>query len=173
MAFSLYDATVPQFRQTLGSTLSLLDKAEEFIAQRGIAPEELLGARLIEDMLPFPSQVRFVAMHSQGALEGVRTGRYSPDRSAPPMGFAALRTCLGDALAAVGAVTPGEVNGFAGRDVRFEVADIRMDFTAEDFLLSFSLPNFFFHATTAYDLLRMKGLPIGKRDFLGALRIKG
>lgn len=173
MAISLYDATVPQFRQTLGATLSLLGKAEEFLAQRGLAPEELLGARLAGDMLPFPYQVRFVAMHSQGALEGVRSGRYSPDRSAPPLGFAALRACLDEALAAVNAATPGEVNAFAGREVHFEAGDIRMDFAAEDFLLSFSLPNFFFHATTAYDLLRMKGVPIGKRDFLGAVRIKG
>ena len=70
-------------------------------------------------------------------------------------------------------VTPEEIAALEGRDVRFTVGDQGIDFLAEDFLLTFSLPNFYFHAATTYDLLRMKGVPLGKRDFLGQMRTKG
>jgi len=69
-------------------------------------------------------------------------------------------------------VDPAEINGFLGRDMRFEFGERRLDFTAENFLLSFSQPHFFFHATTAYDILRNNGLTIGKRDFMGKTRVK-
>jgi hypothetical protein len=75
-------------------------------------------------------------------------------------------------LAALEKIEAAEINGFVGRDMRFAFADRQIDFTAENFLLSFSLPNFYFHAATAYDILRGKGLPIGKRDFLGRTRTK-
>ena len=68
---------------------------------------------------------------------------------------------------------PDEVNACAGKDVIFSVGDRKLPFTAEGFLQTFSLPNFFFHATTAYDILRSKGVPIGKRDFLGKMKMKG
>ena len=69
-------------------------------------------------------------------------------------------------------LTAGEVNGLEGRDVVFAFRDFKMPFVAENFLMSFSLPNFYFHSTTAYDILRHKGVPLGKRDFMGALRLK-
>ncbi|MGN6451795.1 MAG: DUF1993 family protein, partial [Steroidobacteraceae bacterium] len=69
-------------------------------------------------------------------------------------------------------VTPAEVNALEGRDVVFQLRDFKMPFTAKGFLLSFSLPNFYFHASTAYDILRWRGVRIGKRDFMGRLRLK-
>jgi hypothetical protein len=68
------------------------------------------------------------------------------------------------------ALDPAEIESFIGKDMRFEFGGNSMDFNAEDFLLSFSMPNFYFHATTAYDILRMKGMAIGKRDFTGKVR---
>ena len=68
--------------------------------------------------------------------------------------------------------TAGDLNACAGKDVIFSVGDRKIPFTAEGFLQTFSLPNFFFHATTAYDILRSKGVPLGKRDFLGKMKIK-
>ena len=70
------------------------------------------------------------------------------------------------------AIDAAEVDAFLGRDMRFAFGERQMNFTAENFLLSFSLPNFYFHAATAYDILRSKGLPLGKRDFMGRVRIK-
>ena len=78
-----------------------------------------------------------------------------------------------ETIAALEAVDPAEMENFIGRPMRFEMGSFRMDFTAENFLLSFSQPNFYFHATTAYDILRMKGVPLGKRDYLGAMRLAG
>jgi hypothetical protein len=170
--FSLYRATVPAYQQILGAVTGLLETAESFCAEKKIAPEELIHARLAPDMLPFAYQVKSTAVHSLGALEGVRKGVFSPDMTKPPEDFATLKSRIVDTRKALDAISPAEVDGWLGRDMAFVFGDRRMDFVAEDFLLSFSQPNFYFHASTAYDILRWKGLPIGKRDFTGALRMK-
>jgi uncharacterized protein len=172
MAFSLYAATVPSYLQVLQAMSGLLAKAESFCADREIAPADLIQARLADDMLPFAYQVRATAGHSLGAIEGVRKGIFSPDITPPPETFAALKGKIDEAHTALAAIEETEVNAFVGRDMRFSFRDRHIDFTAEDFLLSFSQPNFYFHATTAYDILRWKGLAIGKRDFIGKTRSK-
>ena len=172
MTFSLYTATVGSYVQTLEAVAGFITKGEAFCTEKAIAPENLIQARLAEDMLPFAYQVKSVCVHSLGAIEGVRKGVFSPDRTTPPDTFAALRTRISDTLSALKAIEPAEVNAFMGRDMRFEFGEHRMDFTAEDFLLTFSQPNFYFHATTAYDILRWKGVALGKRDFMGRLRLK-
>jgi uncharacterized protein len=173
MSFSLYDATVPSFLQTLGAAVRLLTKAEAFCAEKGLEPAALIDTRLFADMLPFGYQVKCIAGHSIKAIEGVRAGSYSPDRSAWPTDFAGLTALLTEAQSALEGVNPDEVNGFVGQDMAFVMGERRMEFTAEDFLTSFSLPNFYFHATTAYDILRAQGMPIGKLDYMGRPRIKG
>ena len=172
MAFSLYAATVPSYQQTLGAVLGLLGKAEIFCADKVIAPQEIIQARLAEDMLPFAYQVKSAAVHSLGAIEGVRRGVFSPDMTVPPDNFPALKARIAATLAALEAIDAAEVDGFVGRDMRFVAGDRQADFTAENFLLSFSQPNFYFHATTAYAILRWKGVPLGKRDYTGRLRLK-
>lgn len=172
MPFSLYAATIPSYLQLLGAVGGLLDKAEAFCAEQGLAPEAIIQARLAEDMLPFAYQVKSVAVHSLGAIEGVRKGVFSPDMTPPPETFAGLKQRIADTVAAIAAIEADEVNGFVGRDMRFSFGERHLDFTAEDFLLSFSQPNFYFHAATAYDILRWKGVQVGKRDFMGRPRLK-
>jgi uncharacterized protein len=172
MALSLYDVTIPSFRQTLGAIAGLLVTAESFCAEKGLAPQDIIEARLAQDMLPFAYQVKSTAVHSLGAIEGVRRGVFSPDMTPPPQTFTALRSRIAETLAALETIQPAEVEAFIGRDMRFEFRERRLEFTAENFLLSFSLPNFYFHAATAYDILRWKGALIGKRDFMGRLRLK-
>lgn len=172
MAFTLYAATIPSYLQILNSVSRLIGKAEAFCDEQGIDPEALLQARLAEDMFPFAIQVKSTAVHSIGAIEGVRKGTFSPDRTPPPATFDGLRERVGQAITALHAIDPDEVESFIGRDMRFEFGTTVMEFTAEDFLLSFSQPNFYFHATTAYDILRMKGVQIGKRDFNGRVRVR-
>jgi hypothetical protein len=172
MTLSLYSATIPSYRQVLGSVAALLEKAEKFCAEKSLAPEAVIQARLAEDMLPFAYQVKATAEHSLGAIVGVRKGVFSPDVSPPPQSFAALKSKIAETLAAIEAIDAAEIDSFVGRDMRFSFRERHMDFTAEDFLLSFSQPNFYFHASTAYDILRWKGMPIGKRDFIGRLRLK-
>jgi hypothetical protein len=172
MAFSLYAATIPSYRQILGAVAALVVKAEAFCGEKALPPEELIQARLAGDMQPFAYQVKSTSVHSLGAIEGVRKGVFSPDLTPPPQTFQDLKNNVAHALAALEAVDPNEIDSFVGRDMRFSFGERQVPFTAEEFLLSFSQPNFYFHATTAYDILRWKGLPIGKRDFTGRLRLK-
>jgi hypothetical protein len=172
MAISLYAATIPSYLQFLGSVSGLLDKAQKFCEEKGTEPKDLIEARLAQDMLPLAYQVKSTAVHSLGAIEGVRRGIFSPDQTTPPDSFAALKARITDTIEALRAIDPGEIDGFVGRDLRFEFGSRHIDFTAENFLLSFSQPNFYFHATTTYDILRWKGVPVGKRDFLGSVRKK-
>ena len=170
MSLSLYSAVVPTYLQILESLSGLLDKAESFCTEKQIVPQQIIQARLADDMHPFAYQVKSAAVHSLGAIEGVRRGVFTPDMTEPPDSFAALKTRITEARSGLQAVTPGEVDGLMGRDMRFSFGERHIDFRAEDFLLSFSQPNFFFHATTAYDILRSRGVPIGKRDYMGRLR---
>jgi len=170
--FSLYAATIPSYQQTLGAVAGLLDKAETFCATMSLAPSEIIQARLAKDMLPFAYQVKSTVVHSIGSIEGVRRGVFSPDMDPPPESFAALRGRVTDALTALASIPPAEVDAMMGKEMRFSFGERNIEFTAENFLLSFSQPNFYFHAATAYDILRWKGVSIGKRDFMGRLRIK-
>jgi hypothetical protein len=172
MTLSLYSAIVPNYLQILAAVGGLLDKAEAHCAGQGLAPDDLLKARLADDMLPFGYQVKSCAAHSIGAIEGVRAGVFSPDVTPWPTTFDGLRGAIENALTQIEALAPDEVNGFVGQDTRFTMGEMTMPFKAEEFLLSFSQPNFYFHATTAYDILRWKGVKLGKRDFLGRPRLK-
>lgn len=172
MPISLHTAFIPSAQQMLGAADHLIDKAEAWCAETGCAHGEAIGARLHETMLPFTYQVKSVAVHSAGAIEGVRAGVFSPDLSPPPQDFASLRAAIATARESLDAVTEVEMEGFLGQPMRFEMGDFRLPFTAENFLLSFSQPNFYFHAATAYDILRMKGVALSKRDFMGKLRIQ-
>lgn len=171
MPISLHAAFVPSALQMLGATDALIDKAESWCDETGCAHDEAIGARIHEEMFPFSYQVKSVAVHTAGAIDGVRAGVFSPDLTPPPEDFAGLRAAIAKARAALESVNEAEMEGFIGRPMRFEFRDFRLDFTAEDFLLSFSQPNYYFHAATAYDILRMKGAAVGKRDFMGRVRV--
>ncbi len=173
MTISLYDASVACFQQTLGAMAGVLDRGLAHCVDNNIDPQEVVETRLFENMLPLRFQILSVAHHSVDAIEGVKKGLFSPATEMPPLDYAGLQKVIADARAALDKMTPADVNALAGRDVIFQFRDMKMPFTAEGFLLSFSLPNFHFHATTAYDILRTKGVPLGKRDYLGALRMKG
>lgn len=172
MSISLYAVVVPAFQQTLGAIRGLLDKAETFCAQKGLPATDLIQARLAADMLPFAYQVKSTVVHSVNAIEAAKVGTFSPDVSTPPQTFADLKQQVEGALTALSRFSPAEIEALVGRDAAFVFRDTRLPFRAEDFLMSFSLPNFYFHAATAYDILRWKGVEIGKRDFMGRLRLK-
>lgn len=173
MALSLHAAIIPSYLQILGSMTGLLAKAQAHCAEHDLSPATLTDARLTDDMLPFGYQVKSTVGHSLGAIEAVRKGVFSPDMTPWPQTFEGLHDSLAHATAALQAIDPAEVEGFVGQPMAFEFRGNRMDFTAEEFLLSFSQPNFYFHAATAYDILRMKGVTIGKRDFIGRPRTLG
>jgi hypothetical protein len=171
MAISLYDASVACFLQTLGGVDGFLSRGLAHCQERNIDPNEIVETRLISDMLPFRYQILAVASHSIGAMRGVKQGLFSPATEMPPLDYAGLQKVITDAIEALQQLTPSDVNALEGKDVLFQVRDLKLPFKAEGFLLSFSLPNFHFHATTAYDILRMKGVQIGKRDYMGKMRV--
>ncbi|WP_421932667.1 DUF1993 domain-containing protein [Phenylobacterium sp.] len=172
MAISLYDVSVTSFLQVLGGVSGFLDRGLSHFTDNNIDPNEVVDVRLFPDMLPFWFQISSVAHHSIDAIEGVRAGTFSPGGASPPLTYADLQKLVADAQAGLKALDAAEVNGFEGRDMAFVMGERRIPFTAEGFLLSFSLPNLHFHATTAYDILRTRGVPLGKRDYLGAMRVK-
>lgn len=122
-------------------------------------------------MLPFTYQIKSVAEHTAGALAAVGEGVYGPDLNPPPSTFDGLRDKLDSAKTALKSVSEDEMESWIGRDMRFEFKTVRMDFTVEDFLLSFSQPNFYFHASAAYSIARHLGVGVGKTDFLGRMRL--
>ena len=172
MAISLYEISVASYLQTLDAVKGFLAKGLSHCNENGLDPAEIVETRLWPDMNPFRFQIVTVAHQSLGAIEGLKAGVFSPPSPTPPLDYAALQDLIADASAKLAALTPDEVNALAGKDMTFQVGDFKVPFTAEGFILSFSLPNFYFHATTAYDILRSKGVPLGKRDFLGPMRVK-
>lgn len=172
MPLSLHAAYVPSALQMLGTARHLVDTAEKWCSEHDCGHDDFINARVFDDMLPWSYQVKCVAEHTQGSIEGVRAGLYSPDLNPPPTSFGALREKLSGAREMLEALTEEEMEGWIGQPMRFEFKNRGMDFNAEDFLLTFSQPNFYFHCATAYNILRMKGLPVGKMDFMGRMRIK-
>lgn len=172
MSSPLYTATVGTWLQIVPQIALLVDKAEAHCVENGLPATALTDARLAPDMWNFSKQIDYVVLSSTGAIEALRTGRTGPALAEPQSEFAPLRLALSDAISLLRMVTPAEIDGAAKREVVFEFSGGRMEYVAEDFLLSFSLPNFFFHATTAYAILRNQGLNVGKRDFLGKVRVK-
>jgi hypothetical protein len=170
MPLSLYDVSVATYLQILVGVSGFLAKGREHCEKEGIDLGEVVETRLTPDMLPFRFQLVSVAHHSLGAIQGIEAGVFKPPAAAPDRDYAGLEKLVADTRSALEGYTPEAIEALAGREVKFEIGDMALPFTAENFVLSFSFPNFFFHAATAYDILRMKGAPIGKRDFMGAMR---
>jgi hypothetical protein len=172
MAISLYDATVAAYIQTTTAVVGFLEKGLAHCADNGIDPESLVETRLFQDMAPLRFQIVSVNHHSVGAIEAAKTGVFGPPGDQRPHDFAALQAMAAETLEKLQAISRAEVEALQGGEVIFQLRNLQMPFRTEDFLLSFSLPNFHFHATTAYDILRSKGVPLGKRDYMGPIRIR-
>jgi uncharacterized protein len=173
MAISLYDLSVASYLQTLGGVVGFLERGHVHLTANNIDPDAFADFRLAPDMLPFRFQLQSVTHHSLGAIEGLKKGAFSPPPAIEALGYRGLQKMVGDAREALQKLTPAEINALEGRDVVFTLKQMQIPFTTEGFVMSFSLPNFYFHAATAYDMLRLKGVPLGKRDYMGQMRMKG
>ena len=172
MSITMHSASAPIFVAMLTNLSSWLDKAEAHATAKKFEPAVYLTARLAPDMLPLRFQIISVAQHSRGAIEAAQSGEFRPPSFKTPYDYAGLQTLVAQTREVLEGWTPDAVNALGGRDVVFLLGDHKLPFTAEGFLMSFSLPNFYFHATTAYDILRTNGVPLGKRDFMGRLKLK-
>ena len=170
MATSLYDLSVRTYLQTVTAAVGFLDKGASHCAAEGIDLAEVVATRLYPDMANFHFQAVCISHHSLGAIAGLQTGEFGPP-SYPETDYAGLQQRLADTRSALEALAEDEINGLSGGQLVFKIGDNEIPFTNENFILSFSLPNFYFHTATAYDILRSKGVPLGKRDFLGQLKM--
>ncbi|MGH6955054.1 MAG: DUF1993 domain-containing protein [Caulobacteraceae bacterium] len=170
MAFSLYDVSVPVFRQYLAALSGVLSKAEAHCVSAGGTEAEMMGFRLYEDMQPFTFQVMQAIGHSAGAVATLRGQTYPRAE-----GLETLKGCkaaVDAAVAYLDGVKSADIAIADDAEVGFQTPRGTMTFAARDYLFTFAYGNFFFHVTTAYDILRHRGVPLGKRDFLGAVKLK-
>jgi len=172
VATSLYDLSVPTFLQTVSAIAGFLDRTTRYCAETGVDPDDFVDARLFDDMAPFHFQIEAAWHHSVWGVEALRTGALTPPPLVGPVPFAELQAMIRRAETALAAFTRDEVDSWAGKELDLQIGPRRLAFTSETFILSFSLPNFHFHAVTAYDILRSRGVPIGKRDYEGRLRVR-
>jgi len=171
VSISLYDASVASYLQVVPAVSALLNKAAEHFTAQGTDLEQLLETRLSPDMLPLRFQLLSVAHHSIDVIDAIRGGVFGPGTYDATLNFAGVQQRLETARQDLAALDVDEVNKLSGTPMAFVMGQLNLPFTAENFVLSFSLPNLYFHAATTYDILRQQGLPLGKQDFLGKLRI--
>jgi len=170
MSTSLYDISVPTFLQTARAIGGFLSRAATHFVETGVDPDAFVSTRLYEDMAPFHFQIEAAWHHCVWGVEAVKTGAFTPPGLVGPVPFGDLQAMIGQAESALEAFTPEEIDACAGKALDLQIGPRRLAFTAENFILSFSLPNFHFHAVTAYAILRSRGVPLGKRDYEGLLR---
>ncbi len=168
MSFSMYSASIPVFRQILNSLLEILDKAEQHVEAKKIDPNALLQYRLFPDMLPFARQIQIAADFAKGA--GARlAGRDVPSYEDTEKSFADLKLRIRKTLAFIDSIPQEDIEDSASRAITTGSGEKTRHFIGQNYLLHYALPHFFFHATTAYDILRHNGLDIGKKDFIGVM----
>ena len=165
MSFDLYDASVPAFVRGLKALSALLDKA---LAQ-GFDEATLMQARLAPDMNPFPAQIRTAAFSARGCVARL-TGQDWPKTEDNEATFAELQATIALSIAFVESVPREVFAGAEDREVVLKFPGGQFDFKGAGYLTGFALPNFYFHVTTAYALLRAAGVEIGKRDYMGVPR---
>lgn len=166
MTINLYQASVPVFVQQLQAMKGVLAKAEAYTTARKIQPEVLLNARLFPDMFALTRQVQIATDFAKGCTARL-AGREVPKWEDTEKTFAELQARIDKAIDFVKAVPAEEIIGQEAREVSLQAGGQTMNFVALPYLTGFVLPNFFFHATTVYAILRHNGVEVGKRDFVG------
>lgn len=166
MSISLYGMTVPIFTRMLNNLLAIMDKAEASATERKFDTLVLSNMRLAPDMIPFRGQVMIATDHVKGCMSRL-AGKDIPSWPDTEESFAELRTRIQKALDLLAAVKPEELEGGEAREVTLKLGGKDIVMSGETYLTERALPNFFFHVTTAYAILRHAGIPVGKRDYIG------
>jgi hypothetical protein len=168
MAFTLYDAATPIFARGLGSLSGLIDTA----LAHGVDEAALLQTRLAPDMRPFSSQIQMASDAAKGAV-GRLAGVAPPSMPDEEASFAELKDRIARTIAFIEGVDRSAFDGAEAREVVVKVPGHELRFTGQGYLTSFAIPNFYFHVSMAYALLRQAGVPIGKQNFLGRIDMIG
>ena len=171
MSLPFYDVSVATHLQTLGGVANVLEKGEAFAAENDIDLDELVRYRFRDDMAPFSFQVISVWHHSMGAMKAFQSGLFEPPPKMSDMTWEKTKALIPEAIEYLSSLDRDMVNELSGKDMVFRIGGRDLPFKNNDFLMSFSLPNFFFHSTTTYMVMRMQGVPLGKMDYIGQMRM--
>lgn len=165
MTIDLYEATTASFIRTSRAMKSVMDKSQDYFEKEGTDPDSILPMSLYSDMRPFIFQVISIFVHSMDTLRALESGVFEPKVPQLDPTFNGLAVALDRNCINLEEFTPERVNKMdLDGEIRLEQGDM---IGKHEFVFARAIPNFYFHATTAYDILRMNGAPIGKRDFLG------
>ncbi len=166
MTISMYQASVPRFVNILSNLSNIIDKAQAHVDAKKLDPTTLTAYRLFPDMLPMTKQVQIACDAAKGVvarLAGADIPVYEDDEKT----LADLKARIAKTIAFIRTVTPGQVDGTEDKEIVIKRGDKETRYTGMQFLLGHALPNFYFHVTTTYNILRHNGVEIGKRDYLG------
>jgi uncharacterized protein len=166
MANPTYDLMTSIFSKMLPNLKAILSKAEADAQARKIDPQVFLQARLAPDMLPFTRQIQIATDQVKGGM-GRLAGVQVPTWEDNEQTFEELRARIDKAMAYLKTFKPAQFEGAETRPVELKFPNATLNFVGKDYLLNFVLPNFYFHMTTAYAILRHNGVQLGKRDFVG------
>jgi hypothetical protein len=166
MTISMYTASAPVFLRMLGNLDQLLAKAEEYAKQRGFDPNLLVTQRLAPDMLPLSAQIQLSSDSAKGAMARL-SGSAPPSMPDTETTMADLRARIAKTIDYVKSVPASAIDGSEEKDIVLKLPSGDMPFKGLAFLTGFVLPNFLFHISIAYAILRHNGVPLGKLDFLG------
>lgn len=166
MTISMHQASVPVLTRALNNLGVILTKAEAYAAEHQIDPATLLAARLAPDMHPLTRQVQMATDSAKGATARL-AGIDIPSFADTETNFAELHARLAKTIAFMAGITPAQIDGSEERPVVLKRPTGDLHFTGQTFLLQFAMPNFFFHVTTAYGILRQTGVKLVKLDYLG------
>jgi hypothetical protein len=163
---SMFQMSVPVFKRMLGNLRGILDKAAAHAQSRKIDPTVLLGARLYPDMYPFTRQVQIACDFAKGAAARL-AGQEPPKFDDNEAGFEELKTRIDRTIAFLESFDARKIDGSEERAIELQIRGETVRLQGLPYLANMVLPNFYFHLTTAYDILRHNGVELGKRDFVG------
>jgi hypothetical protein len=165
MALSMYQASVPVFVKYLNGMSRVLDKAAPLVEARKIDPAVLAGLRVYPDMLPFAKQIQIASDNAKGPvarLAGIDVPKFEDTETT----LSEFKARIAKTIDFVQSVKPAQIEGSEDRTIVLPIGQNKIEFKGADYLTTFALPNFFFHVTTAYNILRHIGVEIGKRDYM-------
>jgi hypothetical protein len=168
MAFSMFQASVPVCTQILGAMSTIIDKAAAHCAEKKYDEAWLLTDRLYPDMFPLARQFRQCSDFGRNIPGRLAGGELPSFAATDDTSFASHKARVEKSLDYVKGFTPAQIDGTEDKDINWAQGQRQMSFKGRAYLLHFGLPNFYFHATTAYNILRHRGVELGKRDFLGS-----
>jgi hypothetical protein len=166
MAISMYQTSAPRFINILSNLSVILDKAQAHVDARKIDPSVLTAYRLYPDMLPFARQVQIACDSAKGAVARL-AGVEVPKHEDVEQTFSELKARIAKTIDFIKTVKPGQLDGTEEKIIHLKLGSREVDFTGMQYLLGHALPNFYFHVTTAYNILRHNGVEVGKRDYIG------